>query len=379
MSINFRPLRLITLQITVLSFILCALPIPAASDSDTLSQPINDGPYLYRQNDSTIITMYLCNDTLVIDTTYSNGNEFRVPGLCYDSGSEYMVPKTGFEISPDTYSGVSRVFAISDIHGEYEYMIEILQIGGVIDSGLNWIWGNGHLVIDGDIFDRGDMVTECLWFLYRLEQEARLSGGNVHVLFGNHEEMIINGDNRYVNDKYMKGIVASTRINHQDLYGPDMVMGQWLRTKHTIIIINDVLYVHGGISPSFVDYGFTADMINEEVRRNLGINSVQYRFDEIARKMYGSSGPLWYRGFWDAKKGRYNKATNAGIDSILTFYNATSIVVGHTNMDSIMTHRDGRIFAIDVLFEDLGSLQALLWKDSCFYRVDGEGNLTKLR
>jgi len=55
------------------------------------------------------------------------------------------------------------------------------------------------------------------------------------------------------------------------------------------------------------------------------------------------------------------------------------MVVGHTNMDSVMSHYGGMVFAIDVLFEDLRSLQALLWQDGFFYRVAGDGTQQRLK
>ncbi len=380
-NMNSGVLRFFVGLLAILSIALCPPVVAAESDGDstTPAAPINDGPYLYRQNDSTIIALYLCEDSLVVDTTYAVGGEYHVLGLCFDTGTEYIVPADGFPVRPHTYSGVSRVFAISDIHGEYEYMVEILRNGGVVDSALHWAMEDGHLVIVGDIFDRGDMVTECLWMLFRLEQEAEREGGAVHVLLGNHEQMVINGDDRYVHDKYLKGIAARARVRHEDLYGPNMVLGQWLRSRHTVITINDVLYVHGGLSPLMVDSGWTAAMMNDAVRKFLGINSVQYRFDEAARLVYGSLGPLWYRGYWEASEGRYELATDSVIDRVLDFYGVSSIAVGHTNQDSLMVHRAGRVFGVDVLYEDLGSLQGLLWQEGHFYRVEGDGKRELLR
>ena len=33
----------------------------------------------------------------------------------------------------------------------------------IVDDGGNWAFGQGHLVVVGDVFDRGDEVTEILW------------------------------------------------------------------------------------------------------------------------------------------------------------------------------------------------------------------------
>jgi hypothetical protein len=368
------------MRVTAVVAVLSILPAgsPRGQDAGNQPEPINDGPYLYRYNDTTIIALYLCSDTLVVDTTYLGGDTFRIKGLCFDSGNDYSVPVSGFGVKPDEFSGVSRVLSVSDIHGEYEFLCSLLVNSGVVGSDLHWIWGDGHLVVIGDTFDRGDRVTECLWLLYRLEQEAALSGGDVHVLLGNHEEMVIRGDDRYIHDKYIKGIARKVRIDHRDLYGSNMVLGQWLRTKHTAIRINDVLYVHAGLPPSFADSGLTLSEVNSAVRQYLGINSVRYRFDKEARLMLGGSGPLWYRGLWWAEEGWYAKTSDADIDRILDFYDVSAMVVGHTNMDSVMSYYGGKVFAVDVLVEDLGSLQALLWQDSAFYRVTGEGILVRL-
>ncbi len=45
----------------------------------------------------------------------------------------------------------------------------------------------------GDMFDRGDQVTECLWLVYALEETAKAAGGYVHFILGNHELMNLQG------------------------------------------------------------------------------------------------------------------------------------------------------------------------------------------
>ena len=51
-------------------------------------------------------------------------------------------------------------------------MLELLTNNKIIDEQGDWAFGTGHFVITGDIFDRGDKVTEILWFIYELEQQA---------------------------------------------------------------------------------------------------------------------------------------------------------------------------------------------------------------
>ena len=338
----------------------------------------SDGPYIYRHSDSMAIVLYFCDGAVTTDS-FSVIDTLKFRGLCADSLNEYIIPFVVHSVPPAEYQNVSKIFAISDIHGEYEMMVDILRNGGVIDDKLLWTWGDGHLVVDGDVFDRGDMVTESLWLIYRLEQEAAASQGAVHFILGNHELMVLRGDNRYIHKKYLDGIVKKSRIRHEDLYGPDMELGRWLRSKNTAEKINDILFVHGGISSAIRKKYPDLDGLNNSVRRSLDLRSLQYAFDEESRLLFRSNGPFWYRGFFEEREGVYLKDDNNSIDSILNQYGVSHIVVGHTGVDSVISLYDGRVFAIDVPFEDLGTLQALLWKDGKFYRVNGSGELQSLK
>ncbi len=381
---------IINLQIiTLLLFTGLLLPIQSglsyASDSTGLTQTIpksatierdstSDGPHVFRQNDSTMIVFYLCNDS-IIRQTFAVDDTLRFFGLCRDTETEYTITADPPKIEPCRYDGVSRIMALSDIHGEYEHLVAILIKGGVVDSNLIWIWGAGHLIIVGDIFDRGDKVTECLWLLYRLEKEARRFGGRVHFLLGNHELMVLRGDDRYINSKYLDGVVRKSRIDHRDLFGPDMELGRWLRVRHTAIKINDILFVHGGISTFLIEKEYSPESLNEIVRGNIDLRSSQLAFNDEIRFLFGSKGPFWYRGYHYDMEGRYPRATAADIDNILDFYDSQYIVVGHTEVDQVSTLYDGRIIAIDVPVEELGGLQALLYENGKLYKFSFQGEL----
>ena len=96
------------------------------------------------------------------------------------------------------FSGVERIVAVSDIHGAYEPLVATLRNAGVLDTDLGWAGGATHLVIVGDILDRGPDSRDAMDLLMRLEAEAETAGGMVHVLIGNHEAMNLIGDLRYV-------------------------------------------------------------------------------------------------------------------------------------------------------------------------------------
>lgn len=187
--------------------------------------------------------------------------------------------------------GAARVVAIADVHGAFEAMVETLQRTAVIDERLQWIGGDTHLVIVGDILDRGPKSRAAMDLLMRLESEAVSTGGAVHVLIGNHESMNMIGDLRYVSkaeyaafaddetpeerqrwfaayagrypgasspealrekfdQQFPAGFFALRRV-----FRPDGVYGEWLLSKPVIAVIDRTAFVHGGLSSSVADLG----------------------------------------------------------------------------------------------------------------------------
>jgi hypothetical protein len=348
-----------------------------ATAAAALSDSTADGPHVFWANDSVAVVFYLCHDS-VIQRRVAVDDTLRFDGLCSDTSVKYIVPAVLQPSGPEIVSGAARVLVLSDIHGEFTAFREMLITGGVIDDRGNWLWGDGHLVINGDVFDRGDRVTECLWLIYRLEHQARAAGGAVHYLLGNHEIMPLRGDLRYVNPKYLQGICRSTRIRYYDLFGPDTELGRWIRTKHTAMVINDVLFVHGGISTEFTGRGMQLDELNDAVRENFDISSSRMAFTDLPRYLFGSLGPFWYRGYHYGREGKYPQASESDITMVLAYFDANAVVVGHTGVDSVVGLYANRVFAIDVPLEDLGTLQALLIEDGRFYRVAGDGRRSEL-
>ena len=336
----------------------------------------DEGPHIYWRNDSTAYVLYLC-DGEVVSEGRRVADSLRFNGLCDDSTTRYSFPPESPAVEPHIFRDVARIFTVSDIHGEYDALVELLRNADVIDDDLSWNWGDGHLVVLGDVFDRGDKVTECLWLIYRLEREAKQSGGRVHYTLGNHEKMAMRGDLRYVNQKYLLGIAERTGIPYNDIFGPHMELGRWLRTKHTAIRLNDIVFVHAGLPPAAVERGLSLDTMNLMVRRSLDYRSYELLFSNLEWFLLSSEGPLWYRGYHEARSG-YPRATAAQLDTILGFYDAEAVVVGHHEVTEVMGWYQNRVYGVDVPVDDLGGLQALLWEDGKFYRVLASGKLEPL-
>ncbi|MBA7532589.1 Bis(5'-nucleosyl)-tetraphosphatase, symmetrical [subsurface metagenome] len=279
--------------------------------------------------------------------------------------------------SDNIFRNVERVFAMGDIHGGYYELIELLKNNGIIDKNLKWNWGKGHLVFLGDLFDRGDYVTECLWLIYRLEHEAKKAGGHVHMLLGNHELMIMDGDTRDISRKY-EYLSRYLEFNLGQFYGKDFEIGKWLRSKKTVVKINNNLFVHGGISPEFLNTGINMPDLNSLVYRYLNneLDSTEIADTEL---IIGDKGPFWYRGYFGNWNG-YEQITEKSVDKTLGFFNVSKIIVGHTNVNQIEGLYHNKIFATDIPYylSDEIALQGLLIEGETFYRVYPDGKRIKL-
>ncbi|MFC2096586.1 metallophosphoesterase [Bacteroidota bacterium] len=304
-------------------------------------------------------------------------------------GNNFKVIKQqfGFEFNPDwieqiknesinynqNYDGVENLIAISDIHGQYNTLVKLLKVHNVIDENYNWIYGNGHLVINGDIMDRGPRVTESLWLIFLLEQQAKQHGGMVHVLLGNHEIMVLGNDLRYIRNKYVK---TSKLMNtsYNQLFAKNTFMGEWLRKKSAIVSINDMLFVHAGISPEFIKQGFTIVDANRIFIDNIiGVNEDTIMKDSVLTFMTGEKGPVWFRGYFS--NGQLNESQ---IDSILNHFNKKRIIVGHNSLPNITSFYNGKVLGIDSDIQDGYYGELLIYENGNYYRGTILGNRIKL-
>ena len=322
-------------------------------------QTISDGPYIFIAKNE-LIEKIIINSRVISKSLKKSS---------YD---------TIYQAEKSTFNKIKKIAAISDIHGQYDLLIELLQNNRIIDKSLNWSFGKGHFVIVGDIFDRGDKVNEILWFIYELEVQAKNQGGRVHYLLGNHEYMVLYNDLRYIHEKYD---VSSKLLNleYDELYGDNTIIGRWLRSKSTIIKINDNIFTHGGISKDFITYkNFNIEKINNTMRRSIP------RLKEL-RKLrkegqsnnfydmyFGNKSLIWYRGYFE------EDMTDTDILSILQLVDANHIVVGHTSNEKVIQLYNNKIIGVDSSIKKGNYGELLIIKSDRFFRATLNGKLIEL-
>jgi len=300
------------------------------------------------------------------------------------------------------WTGVEKIVAVGDVHGDYEDFVKILKGTELIDKELHWTGGKTHLVQTGDIMDRGPDAKKVLDLLMRLEKEAEEAGGKVHTLIGNHEEMNIMGIsfryadyvgvNQFISflpDKYrekkekefrkkignnslkkkerdsaldnnleaywgkfLREVVRdnshSARREYTDSFNEKY--GRWILQHNAVIKINDTIFVHGGISEKYSTWKL--EKINNLLRRELDMLRIAAKCHyqtQITKPeiVYASDGPLWYRGL--AK--RDEKDFKEDVDRILHNLNAKYMVIAHTPQTG----------SIAVSSEDISRFQGRIW------------------
>jgi hypothetical protein len=199
----------------------------------------------------------------------------------------------------------------------------------------------------GDVFDRGPNQTELLWLLYKLEAEAARAGGGVHLAIGNHEAMVLTGDERYLNRKY-RAVASLLGVDRYTmLWSKETLLGQWLRSKAAVFRLGQYLCLHGGISRELIDRGLTLSAVNQTVRAALEPGaSVNTQIEFVM----GQEGPLWYRGYFQdaARRGGFTVAEQGDIELIRGRFGVQAILVGHTTVPTITSLYDGRVVAVQV-------------------------------
>lgn len=322
----------------------------------------HDGPYVFRQGNR-YEAWWRCYDEKIVKQ-YRDIEGKSIEACALSATLPKEAPKEVTELS---IKGQFKVLVASDIHGQFDLFFELLLNNKVIDKKGNWQFGNGHFVITGDVFDRGPKVIETLWFLYELERQAKAAGGALHLLLGNHEVMVLNGDLRYLHPKYVH---TSQVFNHyyHDLFKKSSVLGAWLRSLPVLIKINDNLFAHGGFHPDLAKDKHTIQHINNSFKASL----VEFELDqprgEFARYLHRTNGPIWYRGYFND-----NGASPEEIDLLLKHFDVDKIIVGHTTQNTIQARHQGKIIVVDAAMKNGEYGELLLIEGNQFSRLTLEG------
>jgi hypothetical protein len=322
-----------------------------------------------------------------------------------------------------TWTEIGRVVAIGDVHGAHEQVRQLLLGLELIDAKGTWSGGETHLVFVGDLIDRGPGDRQLLDMIRRLQGEAEAGGGRVHVLLGNHDTMNLVYDFRYVSmESYLafedleqpddrpdawkayKRSMRGSALSRDELqadfdkryppgyfgraraFAPGGEYGDWYMEQSGIIKINDVVFVHGGLTEEvaalgldeinreifddlrayrhhrdrFVEEGGTPrfasfqELMNDAfaIQNTTSDKKLQARIEAGKLRKFLDSlvivpdGPLWYRG----NSLEDERIERGRLEVALELLDARALVVGHTGTRSgrVQARFDAQLYRTDV-------------------------------
>ncbi|KAI0775197.1 Metallo-dependent phosphatase-like protein [Trametes elegans] len=302
-----------------------------------------------------------------------------------------------------------KIVAVGDLHGDLPNAHKVLQMAGVVDDDGNWSGEVDFFVQTGDIIDRGDDTIKLYLWMDKLREQAKAGGGTVLTHLGNHEWMNAIGDWRYVHESEIKtfGSVAarqkmlstgrigrswaanyttSSRLPlHPSLgppntnYDPETDYVSVSPLSHAAIS-----FVHGGLAPTYPDLAPFPSRINE-LSSSL-LHKLQHRTQppphppnpypglpqdatQAEQRLYGSDGPLWYRGWALDPEEKVCKE----VDDVLSKTGTRRMVMGHTpDFQKIVSRCGGKIIIIDTGARIPGLVQ-------CPSRLRGRRHFARVR
>jgi len=363
--------------------------LPIVIDDPTLAGV--DGPYIFRKKKKAEIieVVSTVEGYKVVKRNLKDISDHTFTCLVDNKDADEFTFQLSpnYNTPPSEYPLAEKLLAISDFEGNFDAFYSLLIANKVMDKAYNWTYGKGHLVVAGDMMDRGVNVTQCLWLIYKLEQAAEKVGGHVHFILGNHEIMNLHGVIDYVEPKYLALAMKITknktpRNAYLSLMSRNQELVKWMQSKNILEKIGDILFVHGGISEELVSADLSLEKINNTARelatRNYTLTPIK---DKNIQLINGKKGPLWYRGM-AIKYGRhYDKASFETVQKVLKKYKVNHVVIGHTAVKSMQMDYDGGVVKINLLqpkAKFTGKAKALLVENGALYSVNDFGEKENL-
>ncbi|WP_224997715.1 metallophosphoesterase [Cesiribacter sp. SM1] len=333
-----------------------------------------EGPHIRFKDHQSVQLLYLKEEGAEVkeQPVAPEAQLIKLDGIAAGGEHQHYVLMRTPQAATAEQEGVARILMVGDMHGQLSKLVRLLQAHRVIDEERNWRWGRGHLVMCGDVMDRGMEVLPLLWLLCKLEQQAQEAGGALHLLLGNHELMVLQGDYRYVNPNLMQRYALSG-MEYGKLFGKDWYLGQWLRSRHAVVRLNGLLISHAGISAATAHEGLNIAALNASIRAAIDKRSLT----DLEELLLGNLGPLWYRGYL-MKNPYYSPATEQEVGEVLEQFSASHMVVAHTTVDRIKSFFGGSLWAVDLDIESPAvAAGALLFEEGKFYVLSSDGGRTQ--
>ena len=157
--------------LTFISSGLSAGTLGLDGDKEKKEELSADGPYVIYEPDGKVCVISVTAQGQIEDTTYTVlPQDFTLHVTDHKGRYPFDVKLHPVKRPEWQYRQPDKVFVMSDPHGKLNCVMSLLRGNNVIDKDYHWSFGTNHLVVIGDIFDRGKDVPQIFWLFYKLEK-----------------------------------------------------------------------------------------------------------------------------------------------------------------------------------------------------------------
>lgn len=262
------------------------------------------------------------------------------------------------DVHPSFFPSASRVLVIGDVHGDVQTFMKCLYAAKVFNHNLEWIAQPRNTIVVqlGDQIDsltrggKDDWETvpdvEMLYLTDRLDTIARMGGGRVISLLGNHEMMNVVGDFSYVSPASMQKIDTQLR---QRMFRPGGTIAQILAKRNVVVRIGHHVFCHGGLLPHHMDaVDNNLHLINDATRKFLQNLPLSPREGQVLNKcIFDQQGILWTRLYVEMLEAN-RPILEQVVENVLQRTQSQHIFVGHNTVQSITPILNGKVVLTDI-------------------------------
>ena len=262
----------------------------------------------------------------------------------------------------------NRIVSIGDIHGDFTIFKRLLYMCNVIDKTGNWTGGSTYVIQMGDTLDgkrpgvkmnnaymKESGELEIILYILMLDSQAKMSGGRVISILGNHEmyPYYIGNDKKFIQDYIKKSdinVFNKHGINRIKFFKPGEAGGILFgRTRPLLLQLGEFLFIHGSITDSLIKYNTNnlgevdVNKINKDTSMWLMGKGKIPKYLEDA----GENNPIFSRSYSDSKtitKVECNKIRK----QVSKFRGVKHVVMGHSSYSTINSTCDKMLVRTDV-------------------------------
>ncbi|PKL46002.1 MAG: hypothetical protein CVV42_18055 [Candidatus Riflebacteria bacterium HGW-Riflebacteria-2] len=246
-------------------------------------------------------------------------------------------------------TGARRVYAVGDIHGAFDELTATLDTLKVASRTsptsfrFKWNGADSVLIFVGDLNDRGLHSKQVYDAVMDLEKQAEKAGGQVVVLMGNHEAMLLNGQveewaktlTSHKKQHYQNTLDSFTRdgLDFHEAISEKGVYGSWIRNRPLFAVINGFMFTHAGLPNTPVTKSTLAADFKDDIEKGNFKVGIFMNHDSV----------LWNRDWWK---------DDVLVSRNLKVLGVMGVVFGHTigaiGDKGRIVVRDNRLISIDV-------------------------------